>query len=184
MPNDMSVGASWLWFLSCYSPLFFLIAIRAFAVGNRTFGLACVVVGLVSVCSAWVSTRLADPPTTVTVRSVKLRDTDVPAYLMTYVVPFVGVTGEGWLDALVLAIVLGLVGLFYVQSAISLPNPTVQVLGYRWLQLDVDGRTLNVLASRDQRRRLMAESVAISNSHPRTISLSHIGSQIWLARDA
>jgi hypothetical protein len=103
---------------------------------------------------------------------------------MTYVVPFVGVTAEGWLDALVLAIVLGLVGLFYVQSAISLPNPTVQVLGYRWLQLDVDGRTLNVLASRDQRRRLMADSVAISDSHARTISLSHIGSQIWLARDA
>src|SRR5712691_8449785 len=120
MPSDISVGAGWLWFLSCYSPLFFLIAIRAFAVGNRTFGVVCLAVGLLSVGSAWISTRLADPPISVTVNSVRLRDTDVPAYLMTYVVPFVGVTAEGWLDALVLAIVLGLVGLFYVQSAISL----------------------------------------------------------------
>jgi len=180
----LSVGASWLWFLSCYSPLFFLVALRAWAVDNHTFAIAVTVVGVVSMVSAWVSTRLADPPTRVTIKAIRLRDTDVPAYLMTYIVPFVGVTSDGWLDAVVLAIVLGLVGLFYVQSDLKLPNPTVQVFGYRWMLLDVDGKSLNVLASRDQRRRLMADSVSIGPPQPRTISLSHIGSQIWLVRDA
>jgi len=181
--GEMSIGASWLWFLSCYSPLFFLVAIRAWAVGNNTFAALASVVGVAAVLSAWISTRLADPPTRVTIRSVRLRDTDVPAYLMTYIVPFVGVTTNGWLDALVLAIVLGLVGLFYIQSDLKLPNPTVQVFGYRWMLLDVDGKSLNVLATKDQRRRLMAESVTIATDEPRTISLAHIGSQIWLVRD-
>ncbi len=180
----MAVGASWLWFLSCYSPLFFLVAIRAWAVGNNTFALVAAAIGVAAVASAWTSTKLGDPPTLVTIKSVRLRDTDVPAYLMTYIVPFVGITTNGWLDALVLAIVLGLVGLFYIQSDLKLPNPTVQIFGYRWMLLDVDGKSLNVLATKDQRRRLMADTVPITNDMPRTISLSHIGSQIWLVRDA
>jgi hypothetical protein len=184
MPITMSAGGAWLWFLSCYSPLFFLISIRALAVHNSPFAVLCLAIGVVSIASAWVSMRLADPPTTVTVAAVRVHDTDVPAYLVTYVVPFVGVTGEGWLDGLVLAIVLGLVGMFYVQSSLSLPNPTVQVFGYRWLSLDVDGKSLNVLASGPQRRRLIADSVAIGAPQPRTVSLRHIGSQIWLIHDA
>ncbi|HEV2174458.1 MAG TPA: hypothetical protein VGR71_12870, partial [Nitrospira sp.] len=162
----MTEGASWLWFLSCYSPLFFLIAIRAWAIGNNTFALVATAIGTLAVVSAWVSTRLADPPTLVTIKSVRFRDTDVPAYLMTYIVPFVGVTTDSWLDALVLAIVLGLVGLFYIQSDLKLPNPTVQIFGYRWMLLDVDGKSLNVLATEDQRRRLMADTVHINRTEP------------------
>lgn len=156
---------------------------RSWAVGNNTFAAVAAAIGVAAVGSAWVSTRLADPPTVVTIKSVRLRDTDVPAYLMTYIVPFVGVTTNGWLDALVLVVVLGLVGLFYIQSDLKLPNPTVQIFGYRWMVLDVDGKSLNVLASRDQRRRLMVDTLDFDRAKPTTIALSHIGSQIWLVRD-
>jgi hypothetical protein len=123
-----------LLFLSSYSPVFLLLALRSYDRSCIVFWLA-VALLVLSLAALGVFFRSARRKAAyeVTVVKVEYRTADVAAYVVTYLLPFLGVFGEGWRDVLALGLFIALIGVIYVNSGMLYVNPILALLGYHLL---------------------------------------------------
>jgi hypothetical protein len=120
----------WLLFVSSYSPLFALTAIRLDPGALRT--ILCWIAaggaaGLSAVfAAAWrIEARRRD------FVAVEDRGVDVAGYLATYLVPFLTVSKPTAHDVVAYTVFLGLVGVVYVRSTLISVNPLIYLFGFR-----------------------------------------------------
>jgi len=128
MPNRR---LSALLFLSSYSPVFILLALRAY---DRVcvvvvLSLALVAVAFIGVVAFLVVAR-AKSPQTMTVLKVEQRDSDLAGYAVVYLLPFVAVLAADWRDVLAIALFIVFIGIVYVNSRMIYVNPLLALFGY------------------------------------------------------
>jgi uncharacterized membrane protein HdeD (DUF308 family) len=123
-----------LLFLSSYSPVFLLLALRSSDRSCTVFWLAAalLILSLAALGVFFLSAR-RKAAYEVTVVKIEFRTADVAAYVVTYLLPFLGVFGDGWRDVLALGLFIVLIGVIYVNSGMLYINPLLALLGYHLL---------------------------------------------------
>jgi hypothetical protein len=118
-------------FLSSYSPLFALLALRTYHKSTAMFDLSCValIIALAGIAAFLLAATFRHAERH-RVLSAQSRDGDVAGYAAAYLLPFLGIFGAGWRDVLALALFIALIGVIYVQSRMIYVNPVLIMLGY------------------------------------------------------
>jgi len=114
----------WLLFLSSYSPLLLIIAIRSW--GNWFVSLPVGLIGLASAASLWAALQTARGlnPEPYQVEEVRSRSSEVTGYVSSYIIPFVLVDFHNWRDIVALALLFFVVGHMSVFSEhVTLAGP-------------------------------------------------------------
>ena len=118
-------------FLSSYSPLFALLALRTYHKSTPMFDLSCaaLIAALIGIAMFLLAAALGNRETH-RVLSAESRDGDIAGYVTAYLLPFLGIFGASWRDVLALALFIALIGVIYVQSRMIYINPVLILLGY------------------------------------------------------
>jgi len=128
MPNRR---LSLLLFLSSYSPVFALLALRAW---GRVCPIVILSLLLLAAAAAGIAIFLSSArrtsPHQIRVLSVEQRDSDLAAYLVGYLLPFVAVLAADWRDVAALALFFVFVGIVYANSRMIFVNPLLALFGY------------------------------------------------------
>lgn len=138
----------WLLFLSSYSPLFGLTAVRLQPGTFRTITLVVAALGALSLAVALADALHIEPRERV-VGDVEDRGGDVAGYLATYLLPFLTVSSPTTKDAFAYGGFLLLVGVVYTRSSLLAVNPLLYVLGYRLSHVTTDGGRRVLLICRE-----------------------------------
>lgn len=137
-------------FLSSYSPLFLVLAIRSWN-DNRGVTLGLAVVASASVLLLWLFVHQARKlaPDRVAIASVISRDGDAMSYIVTYLLPFLVVNFKEVRDVISLGIVFFVIGLLYVNSNMIYTNPILNIAGYHIFEVeDGEGKTTALICKR------------------------------------
>lgn len=149
---------------------------------------ASLLVALLSLLSTKISLSLADAPLPIVVDDAERRDVDVATYVVTFVVPFALVPTGSLPDVLAVVLIFIVVGLIAVTGATVLPNPAVQLFGYRWMTLVTPRGRLTALVKSGVADLLAQPSVRISTgqraTEGRSVRARHIGSGVWIVAKA
>lgn len=128
MPNKR---LSWLLFLSAYSPVFLILALRAY---DRACPIVIMAVCLILAATLGVMAFFLvlgrTEPQQMRLVTVEQRDGDLAGFLVAYLLPFVGVLASDWRDVLAVALFIGLIGIVYVNSRMIYVNPLLAMFGY------------------------------------------------------
>ncbi|HYG83407.1 MAG TPA: hypothetical protein VD907_00840 [Verrucomicrobiae bacterium] len=146
-------------FLGSYSPLFILLSILHWKnnlLGSFKYGwlelpylsflfIALAFIGIVIVLSFLKIAKKLSP---VTIRPTVLDRNmqDTLAYLITYLIPFVGFTFDDYNALIANIFIFGMIGFLYIQSNMIYLNPVLSILGYKVLKLVVKDNEVLMLA--------------------------------------
>lgn len=150
-------------FFSSYAPLFVILALLE--LNSRTLGILTIaenvdvhVLPLVFIIFAGLGVVIAMAIISVTrmqsavmiqPTKVKRGSEETLAYLVTYLVPFIGFKFTGVNDIIADTILLGVICILYIQSNMIFINPTFNLLGYRVYRVFVEGNEKLMLARRE-----------------------------------
>jgi hypothetical protein len=138
-----------LLFLSSYAPLFVILGIRN-SFGNRTVSITLFAVAAVSVLVLVgylaIVKRLGDH--SVVVQQTSAKDGEAMSYVVTYLLPFLGLDSTNRADQISLAVFLLVVAVLYVSSNLIHMNPMLNLLRYRILELDSDDGKRSILLTK------------------------------------
>lgn len=140
-------------FLSSFSPLFLLLALR-FEQQRLWLPLALLaLLGLLLVRRLLRQRREVTPsPRTFT----NLRDegAQVAGYLASYILPLLAISNPTWRDLLAYTLFIGLYAVVYINSDLMQVNPVLYLAGFRLYAAESTntGETCYLLVRRDQRR--------------------------------
>jgi len=138
MPNrPLSV----LLFLSSYSPVFVILALKSYGDSCPIYFLSLflLISGLVGVV-LFLLIALRHTPYSATVVDVEARDSDLAGYLVTYLLPFLGIAASGWRDVLAVALFFAIVAIVYVNSRMIYINPILSLFGYHLYRVQATTR--------------------------------------------
>lgn len=128
MPNKR---LNWLLFLSAYSPVFLILALRAYGrVCPIVIMALCLLLAAVLGVLAFLFVLRRTEPQQMRLVTVEQRDGDLAGFLVAYLLPFVGVLASDWRDVLAVALFIAFIGLVYVNSRMIYVNPLLAVFGY------------------------------------------------------
>jgi hypothetical protein len=147
MPN---IPTRLILFLSSYSPLFVIIAMRGWH-DSRRIAIGLAIVAVLSIIVLFVFLRVVQriSPGKVSIASVVSRDGDVMSYIVTYLLPFLAVKLDDPTDVASLGIVFAVIGLLYVNSNMIQTNPVLNIVGYHIFEIeDGDGKTASLICKR------------------------------------
>jgi hypothetical protein len=144
----LTIGAQFALFLSSFSPLFVIFGLLG-TFGDGWQRIACYAIALVSVLAVFAVLRAARSLNVapLAAKSVRPRDSDVIAYVVTYIVPFVAIPHEGWQMQVAIAVFIGVIAALYVSGQMFYINPILG-LRYRLFELDEEGRIAVILTRR------------------------------------
>lgn len=137
-----------LLFLSSYAPLLTILAVR-----HWEFQAAAVILlslALLSVVWLLVFVRAAMElaPTTIEVSRASPRDGDVVSYIVSYLLPFLGIDFSKLEDVLSLVILFVVIALLYVHSNLIYVNPLLAGLGYHLIEIEEVNGKISILLSK------------------------------------
>jgi len=140
-----------LLFFSSYSPLFIILAVRN--LGHSVTGSEILLgISIISLLGLAMFLRAANQlaPHNVTVTRVVSRDAEAMAYIVTYLIPFLGISLSDPTDAVSLGIMFGLIAVLYVRTDLIYINPILSLLGYRLFEVETEGgKTSALVCKRD-----------------------------------
>ena len=145
----MSALARLALFTSSYAPLFAVFALlNSFGAGwPSQVCLVATAVGLVVLpLILLVTHKLA--PQELKVETSQLRDGDVAAYVVTYLVPFAAAALTTKRERIALGLFIALVAILYVRGELFYINPLVALAGYRLFQIVTPSGASVVLVTR------------------------------------
>lgn len=147
MPNILT---RLILFLSSYSPLFVIIAMRGWHDSRRiAIGLAIVAVLSIIILFVFLHVVRKISPGKVSISSVVSRDGDVMSYIVTYLLPFLAIKLDDPTDIASLGIVFVVIGLLYVNSNMIQTNPVLNIVGYHIFEIeDGDGKRVSLICKR------------------------------------
>lgn len=125
-------------FLSSYSALFLLLALRFDDRNLRLVSLGLGVIGLFDAVRLvlWQPKRVGASP--YTIAGVSDHGSQVAGYLVSYLLPFLPITDPTMSDIVAYALFLLVVGIIFIRSDMAQINPTLYLLGRRVLQIKTD----------------------------------------------
>jgi hypothetical protein len=152
-------------FLGSYSPLFVLLAILHWnnnLLGSLKYGwfevpylsglfIALAIIGIMIVLSFLKISKSISP---VTIKPIILDRNmqDTLAYLITYLIPFVGFTFDDYNALAANIFIFGMIGFLYIQSNMIYLNPVLSILGYKVLKLIVKDKEVLMLAKNNLKK--------------------------------
>jgi hypothetical protein len=125
-----AMAGRWLLFISSYSPLFALTAIRLDAGVLRTVLYCLAGLGAAGLAAVFAAAWRIEPRERSFV-TVEDRGADVAGYLATYLVPFLTVSKPTTRDVVAYALFLGVVGVVYVRSTLIGVNPLAYLFRFQ-----------------------------------------------------
>jgi len=138
-------------FLSSYAPLMLIFAIRdplKFRFSRSVF----LVLALSSLALLWLFVRTGQrlAAYSIAVQSAQVRDAEAMSYIVTYFLPFLGISGDNWPDAASLLLVYAVVAIIYVNSNLIYINPMLNLAGYRLFEVvGPNGKVSALITRRD-----------------------------------
>ena len=142
-------------FLSSYAPLMLIFGIRdplGWRFSRPSFvALAAVFAGLLLV---FLRHAQRFTPHSIAVESAQVRDGDAMSYIITYFLPFLGISRENLGDAVSLLLVYVVIGFIYINSNLIYINPILNSMGYRLFEIaSATGKTSALITKRDYLQR-------------------------------
>lgn len=146
MPSQLAHG---LLFLSSYAPLLLILACQEWG-SNRTLGVALALVAVGGVVGLAIILRQAraTAPSLERLRSVSPLDGEVVGYLVTYLLPFLGVDLSSGMSALPFIVFIAIVGVLYVNSGMLYINPVLNIAGYHVYRIETESGQPAALVSK------------------------------------
>jgi hypothetical protein len=123
----------WLWFLSSYSPLWAMLALRFDTIFLRILFVGLFVFGILIAGLVLVRGR-SDHPSNIAITTTGDGGSEVSGYLAAYLLPFLVLPAPSVLDSAAYLIFLYVAGAVYVRSGLMQINPTVYILRRRVLR--------------------------------------------------
>jgi hypothetical protein len=171
----MTVLARTVLFVSSYAPLLFLFALLE-SFGSGWTSRLCVIVGAVSIVALgliWWSLGTQLQPEQDQFQGSHNRDSDVMAYVVSYVVPFAAVTDKGDDSTrLALAVFAGLIAVLYIRSAVYYVHPLLLLVGIHVYEATRHGVPVVVLT----RQRYLRQTC--------TLRVINIGPNVYVEKPA
>jgi hypothetical protein len=136
-----------LLFLSAFAPLFFIWCLRTWPSGIAWAFIVLVLLGVGGTALVVIVSR-RDEGEVVKLTRVEGHQSDVAAYVVTYLIPFVTaplVTPQDWIAVVVFLLLLLAL---YVTSDLLSVNPLLSLAGLRLFRVEFDSRTAWLLAAR------------------------------------
>jgi hypothetical protein len=141
-----SVGA--VLFLSSFAPLLVVFGLLdSFGAGPASY--ACYALAAASLVVLFISFRSWRSLATsgATVARARPRDSDVIAYVATYIVPFAALGAETWQQRAALLGFFVLVGLLYIRANLFYVNPILAMVGFKLYEVETDtGRVMLIIS--------------------------------------
>jgi|SRR5438552_1489254 len=136
-------------FLSSYAPLMLIFAIRdplQLRYSRHVF----VSVAVFSLVLLWVFLRSGRnlAPHSIRVQGAQVRDAEAISYIVTYFLPFLGISKGNWADAISLLLVYAVVAVIYVNSNLIYMNPVLNLGGYRLVEVASTNGKVSTLITR------------------------------------
>ena len=138
-------------FLSSYSPLFVILVIRD-SFESVGWSVALIGISLTSIAVLLTYLKLAGSlePHFATAREVYPRGTEAIGYIVTYLIPFLDVDLGDDETLASLALLLGVIGVLYVNSNLIYINPVLNLMGFHLFEVATDqGKPSALLTRRD-----------------------------------
>jgi hypothetical protein len=125
-------------FLSSYSPLFLIFGIlNGWDSWISAIFYAIAAVSVVALYAYWLT--LDATPYSFKVKSVSSRDSDVMAYIVSYLVPFLTVSFTDVAGAVSFVVFIVVIGIIYVSSNMVYINPILNLRGYHLFEVESEG---------------------------------------------
>jgi uncharacterized membrane protein len=128
---------AWMWFVSSYAPLWFMLALRFHPCWLR-IGLTVLGIVGVAVVAGVLLRGVRERPSNPTLMITGDAGGEVSGYLAAYLLPFLTVSDPMTTDLVAYAIFVLVAGTVYIRSGLMQINPTVYLLGWRVLRADDD----------------------------------------------
>lgn len=141
-----------LLFLSAYSPLFIIFTIQ----NSHQYGYWAFIpvgVGLVATLWLWLFLRWirGTAPRTIEVQAVQRKDSEVMAYMFTYIFPFLGLKFDEIANAASLGIFFLVLMVLHVSANMVHINPVLNLIGYHVYEISGESEATYTLISRRSR---------------------------------
>jgi len=135
-------------FLSSYSPLFLILGLlnsRDLVVGGIFYGIT-----IVSIFSLYVFMKSYGDAHSykVEIKSVSSRDSDVMSYIVSYLLPFLGISFKDVASAVSFGIFIAVIGIIYVSANMVYINPVLSLRGYHMLEVEDKAGKVSPLITR------------------------------------
>ncbi len=145
----MTVFAQGWLFLSSYSPLLAVFALLD-TFGRGAPSIVCTVLAVVGVLvlPALLILGTSSSPTTLRVQGAAPRDSDVLAYIASYLVPFASVSAGSTRERIAVGVFVALIAVLYVRSELFYVNPLLALVGVRLFAVETVGGSPLVLLCR------------------------------------
>jgi hypothetical protein len=118
-------------FLSSYSPAFLILAVRSFNHSWLMFGVSLTLaIGSSGIFVVFIYFARKGAPYNAVVTDVEPHDADLAAYVATYLLPFVVVSGASIQDVIAIGLFLFFIGILWVNSGMLYLNPLLASRGY------------------------------------------------------
>jgi hypothetical protein len=153
----------WIFFLSSYTPLMGIYADLNW-LSHRNWSIGILVAAALCCFLLWVYLKvLAGNANTEQklVRSVQQKEADVLNYIAAYIIPFVTFPFDDWTKGIAVVILLGTLGIVYVNSNLIAVNPVLSLLQFKLYEVMFDG---------DEETHLVISTRIISKGRPITIA--------------
>jgi hypothetical protein len=152
MRSNLSILARVTLFISSYLPLLFIFYLQNLS-KNFYLALTFLVIGLLAtfgiVCIInYINTT---SPIVEKIAKVQRKDTEVIAYLFTYIFPFLQLNFSDLINLLSLLIFFVILGTIYINSSMICINPTLSLIGYHLYEIENPEGNSRTLLSRNQR---------------------------------
>ena len=143
-----------LFFISAYSPLFVILAIRnadysSWLNPNNYVSLFLIIVSLISLffIKFFLNKQKNIQPEQFEIVDIEDKTGELSTYLLTYLVPFLTINLHSKRDMLSLIIFIYIIGLIYVNSNMIYINPIIMFFKHKILELKVkkDGVEKNII---------------------------------------
>lgn len=138
-----------LLFLSSYSPLLVIIAIRHYN-DAKGVAIASFVIAALAVCALFLYIRMAQrlSPVSINTTYVEARSGETMSYIVTYLIPFLDFNLGDIEDAIALAVLIFILGVIYVNSNLVSVNPILNLAGFHLFEISSAGGPRKTLLSR------------------------------------
>ena len=135
-------------FLSSYSPLFLILGLLNSGNSRLSVVFYAIAIGSVLVLFLFLRTYRGMTPDQVTIKTVSSRDSDALAYIVSYLLPFLGISFIDVPGAVSLVIFVVIIGIIYIGSNMVYINPILSLRGYHMLEVEDGSGKISVLVTK------------------------------------
>jgi hypothetical protein len=107
-----------------------------------------IAIGSVLVLFLFFRTYRGMTPDQVTIKTVSTRDSETLSYIVSYLLPFLGISFMDIPSALSLVIFVVIIGIIYISSNMVYINPILSLRGYHMLEIEDGTGKISVLVTK------------------------------------